>query len=528
MIKFTAQAVTIDAAAGEEGSRTISGIAVPYGVDAVVMGGQRVRVEAGALPTDGPAPRLLQDHDPSQVVGVVVAREDTSDGMLFSAKIAKTRAGDDLLELLQMGAYDSVSIGIEPTDVEQDGRTTVVKAANWSELSVVYQPAFEAAKITQIAASAEDEADPDEPETPQESEEDTTMSEQTPEVVEAAAPVVPTPSPIYAQAKSHKLPSAGEYIAALRAGGHDWHQLNDNIRAATGDVVVSDAGGVVPVPIVAPIFDSINPLRPIVSALGPRAMPDAGATFIRPYVKVRSSVGAQSSELSALSTADFEVDDLVVTKKTFGGKLILSEQVIDWSSPSMLDAAITDMASQYALATEKEVVDTMAAAVTNSQEVVITSFTDDAEFITDLYLAASSMAETGNYLPNALVVSPKRWASLGALVDGQGRPVFPQVAPMTGIGTLPGGVTAWNGNPLGLQLVVSNQITDQEIGDQDADDYYWLINTRGIEVYEQYKGFIRDESVGTLGVTIATRGYFAAKVIDVNMIRILGPDATFT
>jgi hypothetical protein len=304
--------------------------------------------------------------------------------------------------------------------------------------------------------------------------------------------------------------------------------LNDNIRAATGDVVVSDAGGVVPVPIVAPIFDSINPLRPIVSALGPRAMPEAGATFIRPYVKVRSSVGEQSSELSTLSTADFEVDDLVVTKKTFGGKLILSEQVIDWSSPSMLDAAITDMASQYALATEKEVVDTMAAAVTNSQEVVITSFTDDAEFITDLYLAASSMAETGNYLPNALVVSPKRWASLGALVDGQGRPVFPQVAPMQGIGTLPGGVTAWNGNPLGLQLVVSNQITDQEIGDQDADDYYWLINTRGIEVYEQYKGFIRDESVGTLGVTIATRGYFAAKVIDVNMIRILGPDATFS
>jgi HK97 family phage prohead protease len=142
MIRFTAQSVTVDAAAGEEPTRTISGIAVPYGVEASVSTGQRVRVEAGALPTDGPAPRLLQDHDPTQVIGMVTAREDTPEGMLFSAKIAKTRAGDDLLELLQMGAYDSVSIGIEPTDVEQDGRTTVVKAANWSELSVVYQPAF--------------------------------------------------------------------------------------------------------------------------------------------------------------------------------------------------------------------------------------------------------------------------------------------------------------------------------------------------------------------------------------------------
>jgi hypothetical protein len=28
-------------------------------------------------------------------------------------------------------------------------------------------------------------------------------------------------------------------------------------------------------------------------------------------------------------------------------------------------------------------------------------------------------------------------------------------------------------------------------------------------------------------VTIAVRGYFAAKVIDVNMIRVLGPNAAF-
>jgi hypothetical protein len=356
--------------------------------------------------------------------------------------------------------------------------------------------------------------------------------QETPEVVEAAAPVTVPTAPIFATVRKPRLPSPGEYIAAMRRGGSDFQQLNANIsaelHAATGDVLVSDAAGVIPTPIVGPVYDAINPLRPVVSALGARAMPDAGATFIRPFVKVRSSVGNQATELAALSTADFEIDDIVVTKKTFGGKLVLSEQVIDWSSPSMLDQAIVDMAGQYALATEKEVIDTMAAAVTNTQEVILTSYTDDSEFILDLYTAAASMAETGNYLPNALVVPPKRWASLGALVDGQGRPVFPQVAPLNGIGTLNGGVTSYNGNPLGLNLVVSNQIGAQEIGNKDADEYYWLINTRGIECYENFKGFLRDESVGTLGVTIALRGYFAATVVDVNMIRILGPDATFT
>ena len=131
MIRMIADSVTLDAAAGDEKPRTISGIAVPYNVEATVLGGSRVRILQGALPTDGPAPRLLEDHDTGRIVGKVTAREDTPDGMLFEAQIAKTQAGDDLVELLKMGALDSVSVGIEATDYEMDGRTMVVKAANW-------------------------------------------------------------------------------------------------------------------------------------------------------------------------------------------------------------------------------------------------------------------------------------------------------------------------------------------------------------------------------------------------------------
>ena len=527
MLKFAAKDIWITAA--EDGSkREISGIAAPWNQVAIVSDGTPVMFLPGSLPEDGRAPRLIESHDLAQVRGIVTERVNTDAGMMFTAKIANTTAGRDVLELLKLGAIDSVSVGVEASEWDWQDGVMVVSKADWIELSLVAEPAFKAARITDVAAQA---PDPEPNITP--SEEDEPMSEPTTTEVEAAAPAVVPTAPLYAQPKrAPKLPTPGEYIAAMKRGGHEWQQFNDNvtqaIQAATGDVVVSDGGGVIPVPIVAPVYDDINPLRPIVGALGPRAMPDAGATFIRPYVKVHSAAGEQSSELAALSTADFEVDDIVVTKKTFGGKLVLSEQVIDWSSPSMLDEAIRDMAGQYALATEKYVVDQMAAAVTNTQEVILTSYTDDEEFITDLYTAAASMAGTGNYLPNALVVAPVMWAKLGSLVDGQGRPVFPQVAPMTGIGTLPGGVTAWNGNPLGLQLVVSNQIGTQEIGNKDANEYYWLINTRGIECYESYKGFIRDESVGTLGVTIAVRGYFAAHVVDVNMIRILGPDATFS
>ena len=526
MIRFTAQSVSLDAAAGEEApTRQISGIAVPYNVDAIVSGGQRVRILPGAI-VEGKAPRLLAEHDHTRVVGMVTASESDSDGLLFTAKIAETRAGDELLELIKMGAYDSVSVGLNPIDVEQDGKTLVVKAAEWEELSVVYAPAFADAKITEIAASAEEEDNPD-TDQPQPSEEDTTMEDQTPEVVEAAAPeVVATPT-VFAKPKKLTLPGISDYIEAAREGGARWHLLNEQIKAATGDVVVSDAAGLVPTPVVTPYYDDIDPLRPITSALGPRSMPTAGSTFLRPKVANHSSVAVQSSELASVTTADFDLSNVTFNKKTFAGTLLLSEQVIDWSTPSMLEAAVRDLAGKYALATEDYVVDQMAAAITNSQEVQVTSATSAAEFVQDIYTAAAGIAGTGNYLPNVLAVSPAKWAVLGGLVDGNSRPLFPSATVSSNVGTLPDGVTGYNGNPLGLQLIVSNQIGTQAIGNKTATEYYWLMNSRGVEAYEDYKGFLQVTSATTLGVQVTVRGYFACEVIDVNMIRIIGPDATF-
>lgn len=522
-LQLSAIPMTLDAAAGEEARPTITGLAVPWGTPAVVSSGERVIFQRGAFDVNQKPAKLIEGHDLTQLVGTVPELVDLDEGLGYLAEFARTSRAADAVELIRAGAYDAVSVGADVIDSFFDSKqkATVVTAARLIELSLVAVPAYAEASIdTLVASSPED----DEPAPTEQSPEEDKVDHKQEEAVEAAT--TPT-QPLYAQAKrAVKLPSPGEYIAAMKRGGADFAQLNANIQAATGDVVISDAAGLLPTPVVAPVFNDINPLRPIVNALGPRSMPAAGSSFIRPYVKVHSAAGEQTTELTALSTANFEVDDISISKKTFGGKLVLSEPVIDFSSPSILDAAIQDMAGQYALATEAETVKTMAAAMTNSNEVVITSFTDEEEFIRDLYTAAASIASVGNFLPDVLVVSPTRWASLGGLVDGQGRPVFPQAAPMNSAGQL-SGVTAWNGNPLGLQLVVSNQVASQAIGNKTAAEYYWLMNSRAVEVYEQQKGFLELRDPATLGVTIAIRGYFAAAVIDADMIRILGPDATF-
>jgi HK97 family phage major capsid protein len=342
--------------------------------------------------------------------------------------------------------------------------------------------------------------------------------------VEAAAPAT-VPTSLFAIPKREfKMPSAAEYIAAFTRGGSDFAQLNANIRAAAGDDITTDTPGLLPTPVVAPIFDDINPLRPLVSALGPRSMPQAGKVFIRPKITTHTEVGNQATELTGLDTRTMVVDDIQVTKKTFGGTVLLSEQVIDWSDPSMLSAVLNDLAGQYALATEKEAVDTMVSEIdSNNREV--TDLTDAEEVVADLYAVAALIAGVGNYLPTHLIVSPKTWAKLGSLIDQQGRPVFPQTAPINGIGTLPGGVTGWNGNPLGLQLVVSNQISTQAIqaSAQEAEDYMFLANARFMEVYEQQKGAISIEVPSTLGRQVSFRGYFASVVMDAKMVWALGP-----
>lgn len=523
-INLTAGHFTIDAQTADgTPSRSITGLAVPWNVTTTDSLGTKVMFKPGSLPEDGRPPRLLEGHDSGKVRGLVTERVSTDEGMMFTARLAETRDADDTLSLLLMGAYDSVSVGVTPTKFSFDKNgTMVVEAGRWSELSIVAEPAFEQARISQVAASAPEE-DNDEPtETPTESEEDSAMTENQP--VEAAAPAT-VPTSLFAIPKREfKMPSAAEYIAAFTRGGSDFAQLNANIRAAAGDDITTDTPGLLPTPVVAPIFDDINPLRPLVSALGPRSMPQAGKVFIRPKITTHTEVGNQATELTGLDTRTMVVDDIQVTKKTFGGTVLLSEQVIDWSDPSMLSAVLNDLAGQYALATEKEAVDTMVSEIdSNNREV--TDLTDAEEVVADLYAVAALIAGVGNYLPTHLIVSPKTWAKLGSLIDQQGRPVFPQTAPINGIGTLPGGVTGWNGNPLGLQLVVSNQISTQAIqaSAQEAEDYMFLANARFMEVYEQQKGAISIEVPSTLGRQVSFRGYFASVVMDAKMVWALGP-----
>lgn len=520
ILRFTPNAFTIDAAAPDgTPRRTIMGLAAPYGPEAVTMDGTRVRFAKGSLPTDGRAPKLLQYHDTARPIGVVTERvevlEGDAPGMYFAARISDTPAGNEVLTLAMDGVLDAVSVGVIPTEYTYDENgTMVVTASRWDELSVVPLPAFETSRIHQIAAQAGNNNEQDEPD---DGHDNTEPQEEKPEMepvetptVEASTPV----TPLWAQARSHapKLPTPAEYMVAFAAGSSAFAELNARISAAAPNITTADTPGILPEIITGSVYDSLNPIRPFVSAIGTKAMPSAGATFRRPVLTVRPVVTQQpTGQLNTLDPSTVTVANNDVSKLSFGTYVTVSEQDLDWSDPASINIILEQLAIAYGQATDNYAVDQLVAGTTQTE--TVTDLSDPADWIAAIYGAAYQISVNSNYLPTHWVMNPVTWAKLGQLVDTTGRPVFPSVSPMNAFGSQQ--ANTWNGNPLGLNLVVDKNIA----GGTGAGSLQGVIGhaagaAAGFEFYEQMKGALSIDVPQVMGRTISFRGYAAAFMAD--------------
>ena len=527
MIKLIAGDFTLDAAAGDMPRRTISGTAVPYNVEAVVSDGTSVIFRPGSLPVEGKAPRLFMYHDASQPVGIVTERVDTDQGMMFSAKISATSLGNDALVMAADGTIDQVSVGVNPTKFSYDEEgTMIIEAADWMELSLVPIGAFgDAANITKVAASIHQEPEEvvlNEEVTPVEEKQE--MSEVTETAVEATIPT----APVFAQAKrKFALPTPGEYLAAMHIGGETFRNVSaaareymqnsqSALQAAAGDVLTTDTPGLLPVPVLGPVFEDLNYIRPVVAAIGARAMPDGGnqKTFIRPTWTTHTSVGTQSTELSGASATTPVIASNVVTKTTLAGQVTLSVQDIDFTSPGSMDIILRDLAGQYMLASDNIAADAIVAGAQASGATWTVTANDPSTLISAIYTAAYNILLDTNFLPDHIFVAPGVWQALGAQLDADDRPVFPYVgaAGLMGVNAMgSANVTVANTfNPFGLNLVADRNFAAGT-----------MIVARGsaCEFYEQLRGIMSVEVPGTLGRTFSYYGYVSTFIADADQVQ---------
>jgi hypothetical protein len=332
--------------------------------------------------------------------------------------------------------------------------------------------------------------------------------------VEASAEApAPAPQLLWAEAKpAFKLPTPSEYMAKFARGGSEFAELNARIKAAAPDITTGDTPGILPTNIVSPVYDSLNPIRPFVTAIGARAMPAGGATFRRPVITVRPTVTQQpTGQLNPLDPSTVTVANNNVSKLTFGTYVTLSEQDIDWTDPDSLAIVLNQLAIAYGQATDNYAVDTMVSGVTQTETIV--DLSSSADWIEAIYGAAYQISNASNYLPTHFFAAPVTWAKLGMIVDDANRPLFPSVAPYNAFGVQT--ANSWNGNPLGLSLVVDKNMA----GSTSAGGLNGVVGhaagpAAGFEFYEQQKGAISVDVPATLGRTIAFRGYAAAFMAD--------------
>lgn len=142
----------------DEGARTITGLAVPYG-QVAQSGGRRFRFAPGSVKWHSlKRVKLLRDHDNSQAVGFALSLIETADGLMATFKVARGSAGDTVLALAADGVLDGLSIGVDfqagdfGPDPLNPGALLVQRAA-LREVSLTAMPAFDDSRLTSVRAS---------------------------------------------------------------------------------------------------------------------------------------------------------------------------------------------------------------------------------------------------------------------------------------------------------------------------------------------------------------------------------------
>jgi hypothetical protein len=464
-------------------------------------------------------------HDASMPVGIVTERVETEEGMLFSAKISASSQGQDAMIMLQETVIDQVSVGVTPQKFSYDEEgTMIIESASWTELSLVPVGAFgDMANIATVAASIHHEPEEtDNNEIQEPTEETEPMSEVTVPVVEASIPTASIP----AQPKREfAMPSAAEVLAAYHIGGDTYLKVSDAfkqaqrknqsaLQAAAGDIVTGDTPGLLNIPVLGPLFQDLNFVRPVVSAFGARAMPSTTSRqFVRPTITTHTSAAVQTNQLDAVSATTMVIAANTVTKATVAGQVTLSVQDIDFTDPSALQLVLNDLAGEVLIKTDDIAADALVAGKTASGSTWTVTANDPSSLIESLYDAAREITEDSNFFPTHLCVSPDVWQKLGQQLDGSKRPVLGYttngVMGQNSIGRVGG--LAYNAmDVFGLDLVVDNNF---------AAGTMLVVYAPGFEIYESGASLQSFENPSTLGRTLSIHQYFATFVAKSSFIQ---------
>jgi HK97 family phage prohead protease len=496
VITFSAE-LTADSA-----SRTVSGKIVPLNVEAGSTNMGKVIFASGSIDiADVKAIKLLSQHDTKKPLGRMISFSESEDAIDAVFSISRSQRGTEALILAEEGLQSGLSIGAEVLKSKIKDGVTYVSAARLVEVSLVTEPAFKSAQVTDIAA---EESVVEETIQPTESE--TATVEQTTPAVEA--------TPVEAPAVEAARPTvSAAYYTKPRIEVTAAKYAENSIRAALGDesarqyllaaADTTDNAGLVPT---RQLSEIINPLgttiRPSIDAISRGVLPDAGMTFEIPRITQMPTVAIEP-EGDAFSDTDQNSNFLSVTVQKYAGQQTFSVELLDRTSPAFFDELVRNMAAAYAKATNAAVNAALIAGATTDATTVAT-YPTAAELLGIVARGSASVygatAGLANPFARNMVVSTGQWSNIMSLNDA-GRPIYTASQPMNAGGAV--APTSLTGNVAGLNLYVDPTNAG------DSDGTILIVNPDAYTWYESPTYRLRAESTANGSVTVGYYGFGA-------------------
>jgi HK97 family phage prohead protease len=431
--------------------------------------------------------KLLLEHDRTRPIGKMVAHNVTSSGIEATFKIANTMAGEDALVEATEGLRDGFSVGAQINEWTNVKGVMQITSATLDEVSLVTDPAIDSARVSEVAASENEEkkdsdlatADSEKPTEGDQVSDTTAPAPAVEEAVEAAkANMVEAARPAFYTAPRLEFTKAKYLENSVRAklGDDDARQY---VMAA--DDTTSNNAGLIPT---RQLTEIINPLsnadRSTIDAISRGVLPDAGMSFEIPKITAVPTV-EDENEGDAIVETGMTNSFLTVNVNKYAGGQTFSVELLDRSNPVFFDELVRQMEYAYALATDKFVATTIVSSGQLAPTTQANTATGLLGFVAEA--AAEVYADSLGFARN-LIVTPEQWSKIMSYNDS-GRPIYTASQPQNAGGAV--SPQSLRGNVAGLDLYVSRalgiNLSAAPVGDGsmiviNPDSYTWYESSR--------------------------------------------------
>jgi len=496
----------INITAADSDARTITGRIVAFEEAANASTGKVIFAKGSIEPKDV---FLNLEHDRTRRIGKTLSMSMDGEGAINATfKIANTTAGTDALIEAMDGLRDGFSVELAVDDyVQEKGGVMRVLSGELTGVALVSEPAVRSARVSEVAASEEDEDsapidDADATPTPttegDEVSENTVTTADAVETVEAAQSVT-------------AAANIGGFTAKPRLDFSATKQLEMTIKAAMGSeearayvaaaADTTDNAGLVPTRQLTTVINGLaNATRSNIDAVSRGTLPDAGMSFEIPKITQLPSV-TEEAEGGTVADVDQNSEFLSVSVKKYSGSQTFSVELFDRSSPLFVDELMRNMAAQYAKVTDTAVNAALIAGATADGTTVAT-YPTAAELLGVIARGAASVYGGTQGFARNMIVNTAQWSNLMSLNDS-GRPIYNASQPSNAGGVVrPDSV---RGNVAGLDLYV----TANTAAGTDTDGSILIVNPDAYTWYESPTFQLRADVIATGQISIMMYGYGA-------------------